>query len=192
MATILKATDAVPYNSGEDTGGSPLVGGTSRVIRYTFTTPATGASSFSVSITGVSMYQGSFPEFRFFLTTSPTSHVNANYKTTEYDGTLTRTSLGNSKYQYSSDEVSKLLLPNTTYYLYIFGANSNELYAYFPKDNSQYTTDLATIIIEGGAGLVFIDSGSSMEAYQVYIDNGSGWDMYIPYIDNGSGWDMYS
>lgn len=42
-----------------------------------------------------------------------------------------------------------------------------------------------------GQGLVYIDNGSSWDAYQVYIDNGSSWDRYIPYIDNGSGWDMY-
>ena len=38
-------------------------------------------------------------------------------------------------------------------------------------------------------GLVYIDNGSTFEAYQVFIDNGSSWDQYIPYIDNGSGWD---
>lgn len=41
-------------------------------------------------------------------------------------------------------------------------------------------------------GLVYIDTGSGFEEYQVFIDNGSGWDHYIPYIDNGTGWDMCS
>lgn len=41
-------------------------------------------------------------------------------------------------------------------------------------------------------GLVYIDNGSSLEAYQCYIDNGSSWDLYAPYIDNGSSWDLYS
>lgn len=39
-------------------------------------------------------------------------------------------------------------------------------------------------------GLVYIDNGSGLEAYQAFIDNGSSWDQYIPYIDNGSTWDM--
>lgn len=39
-------------------------------------------------------------------------------------------------------------------------------------------------------GLVYIDSGTKLEAYQVFIDNGLKWEQYIPYIDNGSGWDM--
>lgn len=188
MSTILKAIDAVPYNAGEDnSGGSGLVGGTTRVIRYTFTTPAAGASSFSVSITGVSLYQSSYPAFRFYLTTSPTSHINANYQTTEYDGELIRTSLGNALYQYSSVEVSKLLLPNTTYYLYIFGANSNALYAYFPNDDD---TELATIILEGGAGLIYIDNGTEMVAHQLYIEDGSNWYLYMPYADNVTSWDL--
>lgn len=39
-------------------------------------------------------------------------------------------------------------------------------------------------------GLLYIDNGSKLEAYQVFIDNGSSWEQYVPYIDNGSGWDM--
>ena len=39
-------------------------------------------------------------------------------------------------------------------------------------------------------GLVYIDNGTTVEAYLVYIDNGTSWEQYIPYIDNGSGWDM--
>lgn len=46
--------------------------------------------------------------------------------------------------------------------------------------------------IWGSLGLVYIDSGSALEGYQIYIDNGSGWDLYAPYIDNGSSWDLYS
>lgn len=40
-------------------------------------------------------------------------------------------------------------------------------------------------------GLVYIDNGTTVEAYMVYIDNGSSWDQYAPHIDNGSGWDVY-
>lgn len=41
-------------------------------------------------------------------------------------------------------------------------------------------------------GLVYIDNGTSLEAYQVFIDNGSGWDQYAPHIDNGSTFVLYS
>ena len=40
-------------------------------------------------------------------------------------------------------------------------------------------------------GVVYIDNGTTFEAYQIYIDNGTSWDLYVPYIDNGSGWDLY-
>ena len=46
--------------------------------------------------------------------------------------------------------------------------------------------------IWGSLGLVYIDSGSAYEGYQIYIDNGSSWDLYAPYVDNGSSWDLYS
>jgi hypothetical protein len=39
-------------------------------------------------------------------------------------------------------------------------------------------------------GLVYIDDGSSVAAYQAFIDNGATWDHVIPYIDNGTSWDM--
>ncbi len=38
-------------------------------------------------------------------------------------------------------------------------------------------------------GVIYIDNGTSFDAYQIWIDNGSGWDLYEAYIDNGSGWD---
>lgn len=41
------------------------------------------------------------------------------------------------------------------------------------------------------SGLVYIDNGSSFDAYQLFIDNGTSWDQYIPYIDNGTSYDMY-
>lgn len=197
MSITLKASEAVAYYSGEVNTNIPLAGYLTgyRVMRYTFTTPETGADSYSISITGVSMYSSSFPTLRFYLTTSPTSHINASDSTADYDGELIRSSTGSGEsgqYKYTSEAVSKLLTPNTTYYLYIFAGGSGVRSAYFPYDGLQYKTELATITVEGAAGLVYIDNGSSFEPYQVYVDNGSDWDLYIPYIDNGSDWEMYS
>lgn len=193
MATTLKASKAVAYYKGEVNTNSPLAGYLTgnRVMQYTFTTPATGATEFSLSITGVSMYSSSFPSLRFYLTDSPTSHINAGASTAEYDGELIRSAAGSGEkgqYKYTSDVVQKLLLPNTSYYLYIFTANTNARSAYFPYDGLQYTTDLATMTVEGGAGLVYIDT----EPYQAYIDNGKSWDLYMPNADNGKSWDLLS
>lgn len=60
------------------------------------------------------------------------------------------------------------------------------LYAVGTYSNSSTITRETTVSY---FGLVWIDNGSTFEAYQVFIDNGSSWDQYIPYIDNGSGWD---
>lgn len=37
-------------------------------------------------------------------------------------------------------------------------------------------------------GLVYIDNGTSFDAYTIWIDNGSSWDQYIAYIDDGTQW----
>ena len=64
------------------------------------------------------------------------------------------------------------------------------------QDFWQYAPDITatgTMEVTGYAkGLVYIDTGSGLEAYQCYIDNGSGWDLHLPYLDNGSGWDLCS
>lgn len=61
----------------------------------------------------------------------------------------------------------------------------------FTSGNTHTVTANVTVIaITGTSGLVYIDNGTTLEAYQIYKDNGSSWDQYIPYIDNGSGWDM--
>lgn len=198
MATTLKASAVVAYSNGSVVTNNSLagkVGSVYRVIRYTFTTPETGANEFSLSITGISMYSSSYPTLRFYLTTSDTSHINATDATEAYDGTLIRSAAGSGEsgqHKYTSDVISKVLTPNTTYYLYIFAGNSYGRSAYFPYDGLQYQTELATITVDGAAGLVYIDNGTSLESYQVYVDNGSSWDLCVPYIDNGSDWDMYS
>lgn len=50
--------------------------------------------------------------------------------------------------------------------------------------------DITLYAIWDANGLVYIDNGTSFDAYQVFIDNGSSWDQYMPYLDNGSGWDV--
>lgn len=197
MAVTLKASKAVAYLKGAEVTNLPLAGYASgyRVIRYTFTTPETGASEFSLSITGVSMYSSNFPTLRFYLTDSPSSHINATADTTEYDGELIRSTAGSGdkgQYKYTSDVVQKLLLPNKTYYLYIFAGNSNARSAYFPYDSLQYTTDLATIIVDGGAGIVYVKDSTQMKAYQPYKYDGSEWKLLLPYKYDGSDWKLLS
>ena len=39
------------------------------------------------------------------------------------------------------------------------------------------------------SGVVYIDNGTSFDAYEIWIDNGAKWERYVAYIDNGSSWD---
>lgn len=98
--------------------------GMSRVIRYSFTTPADGVSK--LSFTGAHLAHGasySWSGLSWYATTSPTSHVNAGPGTVSH-GTLTIT--GNGKdYDISAAEAAVNLPANTEAYIYIFPNNTN-------------------------------------------------------------------
>lgn len=98
--------------------------GMSRVIRYSFTTPADGVSK--LSFTGAHLAHGasySWSGLNWYVTTSPTSHLNAGPGTVSH-GTLTIT--GNGKdYDISTGEAAVNLPANTEAYIYIFPNNAN-------------------------------------------------------------------
>lgn len=98
--------------------------GMSRVIRYSFTTPADGVSK--LSFTGAHLAHGasySWSGLSWYVTTSPTSHLNAGPGTVSH-GTLTIT--GNGKdYDISTGEAAVNLPANTEAYIYIFPNNAN-------------------------------------------------------------------
>lgn len=80
------------------------------------------------------------------------------------------------------------LKPSTTYYLILWGAGDTGVE--IRQVNSEWGDH--SVSMGYNTGLVYIDNGSGLEAYQAYIDNGTGWDLCIPHIDNGTGWDVYS
>lgn len=95
-----------------------------RVLRYTFTTPADGVSK--LSFTGAHLAHSasySWGGLNWYATTSPTSHVNAGAGSASC-GTLTIT--GNGKdYDISAAEATVNLPANTEAYIYIFPNNAN-------------------------------------------------------------------
>lgn len=95
-----------------------------RVLRYTFTTPADGVSK--LSFTGAHLAHSasySWGGLNWYATTSPTSHVNAGAGSASC-GTLTIT--GNGKdYDISAAEAAVNLPANTEAYIYIFPNNAN-------------------------------------------------------------------
>ena len=50
------------------------------------------------------------------------------------------------------------------------------------------SSNVTIVTVTGVLGIIYIDTGSSLERFLIYIDNGSSWDQYVPYVDNGSGW----
>lgn len=98
--------------------------GMSRVIRYSFTTPADGVSK--LSFTGAHLAHGasySWSGLSWYVTTSPTSHLNAGPGTVSH-GTLIIA--GNGKdYDISTGEAAVNLPANTEAYIYIFPNNTN-------------------------------------------------------------------
>ena len=193
MATITTTARAF-YANGAATSnnlvGYQPGGPTRNVVRYTFSTSGVPAGASSVLITASSnindywaLYAGSWPTLRFKITTSSTSHTNAGPTTTDYDGTVSFTKSG-SAYYLTIPTTNIVLLPNTTYYLYIFGGSTTNGVV------STYATNL-TLTVSGGAGIVKIYNGSKWENYQCYIYNGSKWELYLPYVYSGSAWALY-
>lgn len=93
----------------------------------------------------------------------------------------------------SSTSTSAITLPTPTRDGYTFMGWATRSTATSGTTGSYTPTGAVTLYaIWAAKGLIYIDNGSSMDAYQVYIDNGTSWDLYAPHIDNGSSWDLCS
>lgn len=159
-----------------------------RVVRYKFTTPISGTNKVSAIFYFAGMYSSAttyYVPLRFFIGTDPESHVNAD-ATYAYTGELTMLE-GNLTLVGEADIV---LLPNTTYYLWVFPGADKKYSCYNWDWNAIYGRTYLELL--GAAGVFYIDNGQSFDIYQCYVDNGNGWDLCIPYIDNGQSWDLYS
>lgn len=192
MAT-LKTTARVFFQNGAS-ANSNLVGyisGVSYVVRYTFSTDdiQAGASSIRVDVPASPTTSndwglvGSLPTLRFKVTTSATSHVGAGPSTADYDGVVSFVSYGGT-YYLSIPTTNIVLLPGSTYYLYVFAGSTAGGYFY----NRQTLIELET---SGGAGIVLIYNGKTWDTYQCYIYTGSKWELFLPYIYTGSAWALY-
>lgn len=174
------------YNKGS-TATSRVVGiesKSNRLVRYTFTAPGGGAlKALMTFYTNGDRIGNHDVPLRFYIGTDPTSHVNAG-PDSEYHGTLTKTK--STKGAVFTGELDILLLPDTTYYLWIFpGVNTTDYYGYYswyPPDSDLKNT----LTLSGGAGLVLINR----VVHQAYIDDGSQLHLYLPFVDNGVDWDL--
>lgn len=157
MANIV-LTNQIFYKNGQG-GVSGVVGYESksnRVVRYTLQPPSSGASSVDLSFTGNYWTEyGVLPEtLYFYIGTDPESHANAG-KDFERTGELKRKV---KTYDYSGS-VDILLMPNTTYYVWVFPSSTVFGWLYWSKNLGD-----ATVETKGGAV-------SSVEPVSVVLGN---------------------
>lgn len=192
MATENITSTSRKIYAGTSETTSELIGynaGKNYVARYTFKTGSEGASSVSwlVARNSHSSATGNGGALRWYITTSSTSHINAGATTTKYHGDVTVSTNvpGHEGFDSFSGSADLVMLPNTTYYLWIFPKNAKFGCYYTHSTNAELTTS-------GAAGSARIGNGSVHESYQCVIGNGSSFDVYIPYEGNGSSWDLSS
>lgn len=183
MATIASSAKTT-YVGGTVESSSQIVGysGKNRVVRFEFTTDAIGASSVAWSLTGNYAGEGTLPALRWYIGTSATSHANAGASTTTYNGAVTATK-EDGAYTFSGS-ADIVLLPNTTYYLWLFPATTQSGY-YNLTEKRQ-----ANLTTEGGAGQVYIKNVSGRDPYQAFISNGTSLELYQAFVSNGTSLDM--
>lgn len=161
-----------------------------------FTTPDFVGASESIEI-GLFMNEGvgSDVTLRYAICTSDAnkaSYMNTTAAVTDENqiaaGTVTFEDLTSNVEKRTFTIETAKLEPNTTYYLFMWASGKTGVSL---KEPSGAFGD-SSVFVSYNSGLVYIDNGSELEAYQFYVDNGSDWDLHIPFIDNGSGWDMCS
>lgn len=171
---------------GGDTATSAIVGYESsknRVMRYMFETDSDGASHIYVELTNLYFRSGNiYQDICWYIGTDANSHKNAN--ASAGSASMGKLTFGSS-YHAAEIDADVILLPNTTYYLWLFPSVST----YSCYDISTNSTD-NTLNMTGSAGLVYVKSGSEMKKCQAYVKSGSTWKLHIPYKKNGSSWEM--
>ena len=141
---------AQAFQNGVGTDGM-LIGYSStvnRVVRYEFTTGDDGAQKISFEFKGPTAPPGSYTAatINWYVTTSETSHISAG-KDAAKNGTCTVSSYNSSTYAFTIEvnEGTVKLLPNTTYYLYLFPGHASS--STYLQINSTYAT--MEITLEG-------------------------------------------
>lgn len=182
---VISLSNLTFFENGSAPASSEVVGyenSKNRVARYKFKAPAEGANHLKFTIANISKQNGFdkvdvYKSLRFYIGTSSTDHANAGTNSS-YTGSVKLTKVSGDYYSATGD-VDILLLPNTTYYLWIFP--STAVWGWF-----FWYPDTETVTVTGAAGVVEIDTGSGFVKAIPYIDDGTSWKMAAAYVDNGS------
>lgn len=158
-------------------------GKTNRVLRYEFKTGAEGASHIRILLGYMAHVAGTAQTINWYIGADPNSHVNAGAGSASMG--IVEADPNDTAGTDHIVDADVVLLPNTTYYFWIFPSVAE--YGYYEVNTHPSTNDLT---MTGGAGLIYIDNGESCDAYQAYIDNGTGFDLCLPHTDNGTSFDL--
>lgn len=133
-------TDPVFYKNGVP-GQSKVAGfesGVTRVARYTFLAPQTGATSLQFSLDGTSKGAGLDIPLRFAISTDPDSHCNAGANS-PYTGVATLTLSSHL----AQGQAEVRLTPGVTYYLWLFPGENVWGWYYVPASGTVTTSGFA-------------------------------------------------
>lgn len=206
--TYSPTTYTVSYNANGGTGApSAQTKEHGTALTLSSTTPtksSTTATGYTVTFNG----NGGTPSVTSATATDTTSYTFSSWNTaangsgTSYSagGAYTANASATLYAQYSgSTTKGSVALPTAAQYtragfnLLGFATGSTATTAaYAPGTSYTPSANVTLYAVWKADGLVYIDNGTSLEAYQVFIDNGSGWDQYAPHIDNGSAFVLYS
>lgn len=134
--------DAPTYYAGGTSGASFVIGWESkrnRVVRFSFTTGSSGATSITISTTAgtIEHEQGvAYTRIPFYITRSSTSHANANLA----DGFAVTGYITGSNGNAYTGTVDIILKANTTYYVWFFPPSKDYGWSYWHNVSGSYTT----------------------------------------------------
>lgn len=161
MAAIQLTTSDWQWYIGGNPASSAIIGNDwannnviSRVGRFQFTAPSTGATGVNLTLHSGGKGDDSHIQLRFYIGTSATSHVNGG-PDSEYTGALT---LGDDLLTFTG-KADILLVPNQTYYLWVFPGENT--YGWYWGYRVSYTSILTT---SGAAMSVISGANGTLES----------------------------
>jgi hypothetical protein len=102
------------------------------IARHSFISPSTGANKININFWSNDFgdYEhGEWINLRYYIGTSPTSHINANINSS-YTGTFT---FDKTHLKFTA-ELDYIFSPNTTYYIWVFPAETTYGWYYWPDE----------------------------------------------------------
>lgn len=128
----------------------------------------------------------SVKSFKLSISAGTGSSVTVNRTSSPKKGASTG-NLSSGATIYYSDVLKITFTASTGYEIATHTVNGS---SFTSGSSHTVTANVSVVATAAVLGLVYIDNGSTFDAYMIFIDNGSAWEQYIPYIDNGSSWDI--